>query len=130
MPLRPLAVVPASRWWIGVFVVVATAAYLSRVAYREGLPPAFDVFPQFDKVLHFLIAGLLAFFLDGALRRRAAFTAFGFRVPLAAALVLVPAGVDELLQRYSMLRTSSIWDFAADVAGVAVLLPLSRRLAQ
>jgi VanZ family protein len=130
MPERPLAIVPAWRWWTGLLVVVAGAVYLSSLAYAEGLPAIFRVVPQFDKVVHFTIAGLLAVFLDGALGRRALFAGSQVAVPLAAVVILVPAAVEEYMQRYSTHRTSSIWDFAADLAGVVVLVTLSRRAAR
>jgi VanZ family protein len=116
------------RWWIAVAVIVAGAGCLTLLAYREGLPEIFQRIPQFDKVVHFTIGGLLALFLDGALRQRTAFTLAGFAIPLAALVVLVPAGIEEYLQRYSAHRTSSIWDFVADLLGVVVLLSLSRRV--
>ena len=128
MSERPLAIVPivaAWRWWTGLLLVAAGAAYMSSLAYAEGLPAIFRVVPQFDKVVHFTVAGLLAFFLDGALGRRTLFAGSRVAVPLAAVAVLAPAGVEEYLQRYSTHRTSSIWDFAADVAGVVAL---SRRV--
>jgi VanZ family protein len=130
MSERPLAVIPAWRWWTGVFVVLAVAGFLTLLAYREGLPEIFDAFPQSDKVVHFASAGMLAFFLDGALKRRTLFVIARFAVPLAAIAVLLPAGIEEFLQRYSVHRTSSFFDFAADVAGVTLLLPLSRRCAK
>lgn len=131
MSERPLAIVPlvaAWRWWTGLLLVAAGAAYMSSLAYAEGLPEIFRVVPQFDKVVHFTVAGLLAFFLDGALGRRTLFAGSRVAVPLAAVAVLAPAGVEEYLQRYSTHRTSSIWDFAADVAGVVVFVALSRRV--
>lgn len=129
MSERPLAFVPAWRWWAGVLVIGAIAAFLTLLAYAERLPEVFRI-THFDKCVHFAMAGMLAFFLDGALRRRALFVVSGFAVPLAAALILVPAGIEEYLQRYAVARTSSIGDFAADVAGVVVLITLSRRAAQ
>jgi VanZ family protein len=126
--VRSLAVVPAWRWWVGFVLIVGIGGALTVVAYLEGLPPQFD--GDVDKVMHFSIAGLLAFFLDGALRRRTAFSAGSVAVPLSALAVLVPSGIEEYLQRYATLRTSSIWDFAADVAGVIVFIPLSRRSAK
>src|SRR5688500_2726433 len=127
MAERPLTVVPAWRWWIGFVAVLAFAVYITLRAYAIGLPDIFR-FHYFDKAAHFVTAGLLAFFLDGALRRRTLFATGNITVPLAAALVLVPAGVEEYLQRFApTLRTSSFWDFAADVAGVVVLIPLSRQ---
>ncbi|MBS2017324.1 MAG: VanZ family protein [Deltaproteobacteria bacterium] len=128
MSPRPLAVVAPSRWWAGFAVIVAIAGLGSGIAYGPGLPDAFGRH-QIDKLLHFLLAGLLAFFLDGALGRRALrIGAWG--VPLAALLVVVPTGIEEYLQRFSTERTSSVWDFAADVAGVALFVPLSRRAAK
>jgi len=128
MAARPLAVVPPWRWWAGFAVIVVIAAGMSTVSYVQGLPDAFGE-GQNDKILHFVLAGLLSFFLDGALARRSAFR-LGFAIPLAAVIVLVPVGLEEYLQRYAILRTSSIWDFVADVAGVASFIPLSRRAAK
>jgi len=127
---RPRAVIPAWWWWAGLLVIATIAGYLTILAYVEGLPQVFWIVPQFDKVVHFTVGGLLAFFLDGALRRRTLFRAFGLAFPLAAALVLVPAAFEEFLQRYATFRTSSIWDFVADLAGVVVLIPISRRVAR
>lgn len=126
---RSLAVVPAWRWWTGFGVVVVIAMGASLVAYGPGLP---DVFGRYhiDKLLHFLFAGFLAFFLDGAVTRRGAFRILGHVVPLAAVLVIVPTGAEEFAQRYFIERTSSLVDFLADVAGVAVFIPLSRRAAK
>ncbi len=111
-------------------IVAGGGAYLTVLAYREGLPAIFGKVAQLDKVVHFATGGLLAFFLDGALRRRTAFTIGAFKVPLAALVVLVPAGIEEYLQRYATFRTSSIWDFTADFVGVVTFLALSRRVAQ
>jgi VanZ family protein len=129
MSARPLAVVPAWRWWAGFGVVVAIAAGASLIAYGPGLPDAFGRH-QVDKALHFFFAGFLAFFLDGAMARRAAFRIGAWAMPLAAVLVIVPTGIEEYLQRYSVVRTSSFLDFVADVAGVACFIPLSRRAAK
>jgi VanZ family protein len=132
MSERPPAVarppVSTHLWWAGFFAVVALALHLTRLAYREGLPEVLQT-DHVDKVVHFAIAGALAFFLDGALRRRQVLLG-RWSVPLAALGVLVPTGIEEFLQRYSVHRTSSIWDFTADVAGVLALIHLSRRLAR
>lgn len=125
MQERPLAVVSVRPWWIGFCAVVAFGLYMSARAYREGLPEIFER-PYVDKVAHFFTAGLLAFFLDGGLRRRNLALTRGIKVPLAAALVLIPLGIEEFLQRYATFRTASYGDFAADMAGVTILIPLSR----
>jgi hypothetical protein len=130
MPTRALAVVAPWRWWAGFLFIAAVASYLTVLAYYDELPRMFHVVFEFDKVAHFVTAGLLAFFLDGALKRRTLFTMAGVPVPLAAVLVIVPTGIEEYLQRYTIHRTSSGWDFAADVAGVIAFIPLSRRSAR
>jgi VanZ family protein len=120
--------VSARLWWAGFVAVVALALHFSRLAYNEELPE-FLLTDHLDKLVHFSFAGALAFFLDGALRRREVLLG-RWSVPLAALGVLVPTGIEEFLQRYSIHRTSSIWDFAADVAGVVALIPLSRWIAR
>lgn len=112
-------------WWLGLGTSVLVAASLSLVSYAEGLP--FDQLPQLDKAVHFGMGGALAFFLDGVLRRRM-LRVGRLALPLAAVLILLPAGIEEFLQRYSIYRTSSFGDFAADVAGVAFFIWLSRRI--
>jgi VanZ family protein len=128
-PPPPEAKAKTGRWWAGFFVIVAFALHFTRLAYNDELP---DIFrrEQADKVFHFLFAGLLAFFLDGALRRRVLVSLGELPIPLAAVGVLVPAGIEEFMQRFAITRTSSIWDFAADTAGVVVLLALGRRFAR
>jgi hypothetical protein len=77
------------RWWIGVVLIFGGAACLTLLAYREGLPDFIQRIPQSDKVVHFGIGGLLAFFLDGALRRGNAFTIAGFVADLLGVVVLL-----------------------------------------
>jgi VanZ family protein len=125
-PQRPP--VSTRLWWAGFFTMVALALHFTRLAYREGLPEFLQT-DHVDKLVHFTFAGLLAFFLDGALRRRQVLLGRS-SVPLAALVILVPTAIEEFLQRYSIHRTSSIWDFVADVAGVFALIPLSRRIAR
>jgi VanZ family protein len=111
---------------VGFLATVGLAAVLSVRAYRRELP-AWLCAGHSDKVLHFALAGTLAFFLDGALRARPAWRG-SFAPPLAAVLVLAPVGLEEYLQRYSAARTSSIWDFAADVGGVTLFIVVARKL--
>lgn len=120
--------VKKTTWWTGVAVALVIAGGLSLAAYADELPAFVTTTPHVDKVLHVLVGGLLAFFLDGALGRRALGRSFA-RVPAATVAILVPAGVDEYLQRYSATRSSSLGDFAADVVGVVVFTWLSRRAA-
>jgi hypothetical protein len=105
-------------WWVGFGVTAAFALFLTVLAYAGRLPP--ELFER-DKAIHFGIAGLLAFFLDRATGARS--------VKFGVALLLL-FGVEELAQGFSVYRTSSIADYAADVAGVVVFSGLSRALSK
>lgn len=113
-------------WWLGFLLVSAIALRLSQLAYQDLLPPMFE---EADKIIHFTVAGSLAFFLDGALGRRS-LRLGPMSVSLAAALLLVTFGVEEFLQRFSVHRSASFADYFADVVGVVVLTWLSRHLGQ
>lgn len=92
------------------------------------LPTSLPSFPNFDKIAHAVLIGLLAFFLDGALDFRPLVR--GWRFPrLGPTLVLAVAGIEEYAQRFSAHRGSSILDFAADLAGVCFFSWLARRVA-
>lgn len=121
--MRPLT------WWGGLATGVAVALYTSALAYEGALPEFVQNTWQLDKVLHFAIAGVICFFLDGALARRS-LRAGGVSVPLSSVIFLVPAGVEEYLQRFVVYRTSSLGDFAADAAGAVLAIWLSRRVAR
>ena len=101
---------------MGLGVSLAIVVTVSAIAYVGGLPDWFGR-GNVDKVLHFTMTATLMFFTDGVLRRRAAFRS-RFAPPLSAIVVLLPVGVEEYLQRLSVNRSSSIWDFVADVLGV------------
>jgi VanZ family protein len=116
-------------WWLGFGTSALVAGSLSLLAYAEGIPTTLDGVPQIDKGLHFGIGGMLAFFLDGVLRRRM-LRVLSISLPLAAVVILVPAAIEELLQRFSPNRSSSFADFAADLTGVAVGVWISRRVAR
>jgi hypothetical protein len=125
-----LRVLPQWCWWLGFAMVAALALVLTIVAYRVGLSDLLDLAPQVDKLLHFSLAGLLVFFLDGALRRRTLVVVAGVAIPLAPALILVPSGIEEAMQAFAVHRTASVWDYAADVAGVTAFTWVSRRIAR
>lgn len=116
-----VAAAPQRTWWLAFALVCCVTALLSAISYAGQMP---GIVPEtnLDKVVHFVVGGALATTLDGALKRRS----IGF-LPIAVPAVLVPAGIEEWLQRYSDTRTSSLGDFAADVAGVVVCTWLARR---
>jgi hypothetical protein len=101
-------------WWIGFGVVSATALWFTWRAYHDDVP---QLFRAYDKAVHFSFAGGLAFFLHRATARRSPWPVIG---------LLVIIGIEEIAQRASIHRTSSIYDYAADVAGVIVFTLLAR----
>src|SRR5262249_44656737 len=72
-------------------------------------------FPRADFVGHFFFMGALAFFADGLARHR---TILGAPVRLGPTLVFAVAALDELAQRLSPRRSSSMSDLVADALGV------------
>ncbi|MBI2388371.1 MAG: VanZ family protein [Deltaproteobacteria bacterium] len=94
-------------------------------AYAGGLPAVFGALPRLDLVMHLILIGGVAFFLDGALRHRAIFRGRG---SLGGAIVIALAGAEEWAQRFSPRRSSTFSDFAADVVGVLVFVWLARRI--
>ena len=118
--MHPKPTAPSSHVHrLGFIGAVAGVIGVSIAAYAQLLPPW--IAPgNADKAFHFAMGGVLAFFLDRALRGRAAWRG-RLAPPLSSLLVLVLLGIEEYLQRFSAVRTSSFWDFAADFAGVVVL---------
>lgn len=111
-------------WWAGFVTFGGVGLILTALAYREMQP---DFLRAHDKAAHFVLAGALVFFLDGALHRRA-LTLGGLALSVAWLLVLLPAGVEEYVQRFTTFRTSELGDYVADVAGATLFLWVSRRL--
>ena len=114
-------------WRIGFSIQLGLVLAISAGAYLGVLPTSLPAVPHADLVAHAVLIGLLGFFLDGALAYRPLLRAAGF-LRLGSALVLCAAGLEEIAQRLSARRSSSITDFAADVAGVLLLSWASRRV--
>ncbi len=115
-------------WAVGLAVSIAIVITGSAFAYAGALPMWFAA-GNVDKGLHFAMASALAFFTDGVLARRALVPG-KILLPLAPVVVLVPVGIEEYLQRLSDVRSSSIWDFTADVLGVVAGTLASRAVAR
>ena len=112
---------------LGFLAHLSLVVLISLGAYLGVLPTSLPAVPHFDKLGHAILIGGLAFFLDGALDHRRLSPGLAFP-RLGPTLVLVAAGIEEYLQRFSSRRTSDPWDFAADVVGVCFFAWLSRRV--
>jgi VanZ family protein len=124
MSLSSTTTMTPKRALLGFAAAVTAVIAMSFVAYSGHLPRGLSVHP-IDKVVHLSMAATLAFFLDAALRRKGLWP--GSAIPRAA-LIIVPIGIEEYLQRFSAMRSSSLGDFAADALGVAIGITLARAL--
>ena len=119
---------PVARFWRVAFVVQLVIVIAIVIgAYLGRLPTFYRGIPHADLFAHAVLFGLLAGFLDGALGHRPLLR----RVPglrLAPVLVLTVAAVEEIAQRLSPRRTSSLADYAADVVGVILFVWLAGRV--
>ena len=115
-----------SRRMRGVLLAVLAALAVAFVAWiivsvdGPGLPPFITrlyVYPNGDKVGHFLLMGLLAFLITLALPQR-------WQIPALLLLALVLTG-EEFSQRFFNGRHSDWLDLACSLAGVTLFGGLS-----
>ncbi|MCC6457057.1 MAG: VanZ family protein [Caldilineaceae bacterium] len=104
---------------------IALAVMATFMAYLGLLPLYLLSWPYADKVLHMLLIGALAFWLnlwlpDWQLRMGR------LRLPLAVALPFALAMVEEIMQSWSPLRTFDLGDLASDLVGLLFFYALSR----
>ncbi len=123
-----VSLVPSRRFWIVGLVLYAAFIVLLVVLADLGRLPLFFFFPAYDTVGHFVLIGLLAFFINGALNGRVAFRVVGLPVYTAVLVTAVLALAEELSQGFLLTRTMSLRDSLADLAGILVFGFLSARL--
>ncbi|MFT3772461.1 MAG: VanZ family protein [Minicystis sp.] len=109
----------------GFILYLAMDVLIGAGAYAGVLPTMIHGLPHFDLVMHLILIGGVAFFLDGALGHRPLWRGRG---SLAGAGVIVVAGIEEWAQRFSPRRSSTWSDFAADVVGVILFVWLARQV--
>ena len=105
-------------------MVLAACVVASCLAYAGVMRLAVPGVPHVDFAGHLVFMALLSFFADGLLGRRVLVGP----VRWGPLLVLLAAGTDELLQRYSSNRSSTWSDFLADVIGVTLTTLLAARV--
>lgn len=113
------------RWLL--WPQIAVVFLVSQMAYLNLLPTAWLGWPLADKILHFVLFGAVAFWLNFWFRGRRTEIA-GLKLPLAVAMPLAFALVEEAFQAWSPLRTASLADLGADGAGMWLFYALSERL--
>lgn len=116
------------RWllWpqIGLVACITLVAYTGAFSGGRAL---WASIPNADKVLHFLLFGMVAFGAHFATRGRS-LSFRGIKVPWAVLLPLSAALVEELMQAASPHRTADPIDLLADLLGLLSFAWLARRL--
>lgn len=111
------------RWLIWPQLALMLTA--TQLAYLGRLPLALLEWPGADKVLHFTLWGLAAFWLElwlGGRRLRLG----RWSTPWALAAPLLLATTDELLQGLAPRRTQDLGDWLCNAAGILLFLWLAR----
>lgn len=115
---------PAMIRWL-LWPQVSLAVMVTLMAYLGLLPLYLLTWPFADKVLHMILIGALAFWLnlwipDWRLQMGRLW------LPVAIVLPLALATLEEMLQSLSPLRTFDLVDLASDLVGLLLFYALSR----
>jgi hypothetical protein len=116
---------PEWRWLL--WPQLALVAIISQIAYLDLLRWPLLTWPLLDKLLHFILFGLVVFWLNLWLDGRAVRLGRWW-MPLALLLPLLIASSEELAQAWSPVRTASLSDWLSDLAGMLFFWRLSRQL--
>ncbi len=115
---------PVWRWLL--WPQVALVLVITQMAYLNLLHFRFLTYSPMDKILHFVLFGLVVFWLNLWLEGRAMRLGPWF-IPLAVLLPLLIASSEEIAQVWSPVRTASLLDWLSDVLGMLFFWSLSRR---
>jgi membrane-associated phospholipid phosphatase len=118
---------PRLRW--GIWPQLSLVLIITQMAYLGLLPRGWSLgLPYADKALHFLLFGMLAFWLHLWLRGRRIPLRRWPRLSLAGAIVLTAAAFEELLQMLSPNRSADPLDLVCDLVGIVVFVRAAERL--
>jgi hypothetical protein len=104
---------------------VSLALMVTLMAYLGLLPLYLLTWPYADKMLHMILIGALAFWLNFRLPDWQ-LQIGRLRLPIAIALPFAVAAVEEVMQSWSPLRTFDLLDLACDLVGLLLFYMLSR----
>ena len=111
-------------WGWFVWVQGGIALVITQMAYLSILPAHLIDWPYADKVMHFILIGTAAFWLNLLLRGKR----IGWGIPLAIAIPLALAGAEEAAQMLSPIRSASFSDLTMDILGLIFFWWLSEQL--
>ncbi|HEY9671228.1 MAG TPA: VanZ family protein [Waterburya sp.] len=107
------------NWVIAFAIYFLILLTIIALAYLGILPVKVGVIPFYDTIGHFILLGSASFLGHKALGgQMTKIGCFPFVLPLAPILVSIFAAVDETLQAFSPLRTSSLSDMTANLLGI------------
>jgi membrane-associated phospholipid phosphatase/VanZ family protein len=116
----------ASWQWL-LWPQIALALIVSHMAYLHILPQTFLSIPFVDKLLHFLLIGSIAFWLNIWFKGRSV-PVWGWYIPLALLLPFSIAFVEEMAQYFSPVRSADPADLLSDIAGLLFFWWLSQKI--
>lgn len=117
-------------WNYGFCIHLCLVSLIAVSAYLGILPTAYKGLPRYDLLAHFILVGLLAFFLDGVLSFRPLFSGKFRFIRVAPLIILGIAAVEELAQSLSFRRTASLADFIANALGIIFCSWLAKYLTE
>ena len=124
-------IVPQQPWrlrlsWL-LWLQVAIALTVTQMAYLGILPSHLLRGPFTDKVLHFLLIGSIAFWLNLWLNGRGVYVGT-WLIPLALLVPFSLAMLEEGIQIFSPLRTADLVDLSSDLIGLIFFWRLSQNI--
>lgn len=112
------------RWRWLLWPQIALVLLATHMAYMQILPYHLLTWPYADKVFHFLLFGLVVFWLNLWLRGKS--ISFGkIKAPIAFVVPFTIAFVEEMLQYFSIARRADAGDLFSDLLGMLVFWYLS-----
>ncbi len=106
-------------------VFFAFIILVSVLAYLQILPTQYKHIPYYDSIGHFMLFGILGYLVHIALNRKHV-NFLGLSWPVAPALVICYAVVDETLQIFSSVRTFDLYDLGFGVLGIVSFYVIDR----
>lgn len=117
------------QWGWLLWLQLAVALVVTQMAYLDFLPWWLLSWPLADKVMHFLLVGSIAFWLNLWLAGRTV-PLWRWSVPVAFLLPFTLAALEEGIQSFSPYRTADLTDLLSDGLGLLLFLWLSQRILQ
>lgn len=118
---------PQANWRWLLWLQIAIVVVVTQIAYMDFLPLQLLRWPLADKVLHFLLFGAVAFWLNLWFKGQQIRVGH-WAIPLAIGLPLAVSLVEEGFQAFSPLRTADLGDLASNLLGLIFFWALSHKL--